>query len=281
MRVITTVKAMHQYSASLPTTVELGLVPTMGYLHAGHLKLVEVARRENPCVVVSLFVNPTQFGPGEDFQRYPRDLDKDLSLLESAGVDGVFVPRSQDVYPEGFSTFVEVEGALGTLWEAQSRPGHFRGVATVVTKLFNMVRPHRAYFGQKDAQQLAVIRRLERDLNLGVAVEAVPTVREEDGLAMSSRNTYLSPPQRQAATVLYRSFQQVQELVGRGERSADVIEDIIRGMIQGEKRAKLDYVAVVDPETFCRVDCLEQAVLVLLAVWVGTTRLIDNWRLEV
>ena len=281
MKIITTTDELHQYTASLPHGAEVGLVPTMGYLHAGHLQLVKAARRENSHVVVSIFVNPTQFGPHEDLDRYPRDRARDQNLLCAEGVDCVFAPEVEEVYSAGFATYVEVEGALGSYWEAQSRPGHLRGVATVVAKLFNLVRPNRAYFGQKDAQQLAVIRRVEKDLNLRVQVCSVPTVRDDDGLALSSRNTYLSPAEREAATVLYRSFQRAEAIIKDGERNARRIEEAVSGMIALEERARLDYVAMVDAETFERQGLLKQPALLLLAVWVGSTRLIDNWWLEV
>ncbi len=253
----------------------IGLVPTMGYLHAGHLDLVRRARAENQVVAVSIFVNPIQFGPQEDLARYPRDLPRDLNLCAEAGVDLVFAPEPPEMYPEGFQTHVEVEGLSQGLCGA-SRPGHFRGVATVVTKLFTIVQPDRAYFGEKDAQQLRVIRRMVRDLNLPVTVVPVPTVREPDGLAMSSRNVYLDPDERRAAPVLYRSLMLAEELAAGGERRASAIAECMRALIQAEPLARLDYLAIVDDETLAPVETIDRPALAALAVFFGRTRLIDN-----
>ena len=253
----------------------IGFVPTMGYLHEGHLALIRRARAENGFVVVSIFVNPTQFGPAEDFDRYPRDLDRDLDLCRAAGVDLVFAPEVAEMYPPGYQTYVEVEKLSQGLCGA-SRPGHFRGVATVVTKLFNIVAPDRAYFGEKDAQQLRVIKRMVADLNLPVAIVPVPTVREPDGLAMSSRNTYLSPDERRAALVLYRALSLAAELFAQGERRAEVLLTRMRELIAAEPLARIDYVAVVDDETLTPVEEIDRPVLVALAVFIGRTRLIDN-----
>ena len=253
----------------------IGFVPTMGYLHEGHLALIRRARAENGFVAVSIFVNPTQFGPNEDFARYPRDLPRDLDLCRGAGVDLVFAPEAAEMYPPGFQTYVEVEDLSRGLCGA-SRPGHFRGVATVVTKLFNIIGPDRAYFGEKDAQQLRVIKRMVLDLNLPVAIVAVPTVREPDGLAMSSRNTYLAPEERRAALVLYRALSSAEEIFGRGERRAGAILARMREIIEAEPLARIDYVAVVDDETLAPVEEIDRPVLVALAVFIGRTRLIDN-----
>lgn len=253
----------------------VGLVPTMGYLHAGHMALVERARRENDIVVVSIFVNPTQFGPGEDFERYPRDEKRDLAQLRKAGVDFVFTPSPSEMYPEGFSTYVTVEGLSDKL-EGAFRPGHFRGVATVVAKLFSIVLATRAYFGQKDAQQVVVIRRMARDLNLPHEIVAVPTVREEDGLAMSSRNVYLDAEERQSALVLSRALFMARDMYEKGERSAVEIRTAIRAMLDAEPGVKTDYVTVSDPETLEEMDRVEGRALVALAARVGKTRLIDN-----
>ncbi len=258
----------------------IGFVPTMGYLHEGHLSLVRRAREENDRVVVSIFVNPTQFGPNEDYNRYPRDLDRDMKLLEPIGVDAVFYPSVEEMYPEGYGTYVEVVGITDKLCGA-SRPGHFRGVCTVCTKLFNIVMPHRAYFGKKDFQQYVVIKNMVRDLNMDIEIVPMPIVREPDGLAMSSRNTYLSPEERQAATCLYRSLKRAVELFESGERDASKIREEVVRIIEAEPLARIDYVEVVDPETFEPVERVEKGTLVALAVFVGPARLIDNVQLGV
>ncbi len=258
----------------------LGLVPTMGALHEGHLSLVRRARAENDHVGVSIFVNPTQFGPNEDLSRYPRDLDRDLSLLAEAGVDLVWTPPPEIVYPPGFQTFVTVEQVASPL-EGKLRPGHFRGVATVVAKLFNVFRPDRAYFGQKDAQQVAVITRMADDLNFPLEIVACPTVREPDGLAMSSRNAYLSPDGRKAATVLYRALSAAKTAFDQGERNGDALRAILHSMVAGEPLAQADYVSVADQGTLVELDRLsDKGVLLSLAVRIGATRLIDNFLLE-
>ena len=253
----------------------IGFVPTMGFLHEGHLSLMRTARAENAVLVVSIFVNPTQFGQGEDFGSYPRDLRGDLIQIERTGGDLVFAPSAEVMYPEGFGSFVEVTELTDVLCGA-SRPGHFRGVATVVTKLLNLIRPHRAYFGQKDYQQSVVIRRLVADLNFDLEVVVLPTVREPDGLAMSSRNARLTPEQRRAALVLYRSLRHSEARVRGGERNAKAICDEMRGMIEAEPLARIDYVALCHPETLKPIDWIEGSTLVALAVRFGTTRLIDN-----
>lgn len=254
---------------------EVGLVPTMGYLHEGHLSLVRAARRENTHIVVSIFVNPTQFAPNEDLARYPRDEERDLALLEREGVDGVFAPGGGEMYAQGFSTYVTVEGLTGRL-EGASRPTHFRGVTTVVLKLFNIVQPDRAYFGQKDAQQLAVIRRMTRDLDLPVRIVGMPIVREPDGLAMSSRNAYLTPEQRTAATVLRRALAAAEGLFEDGVRDAAQIRRRVEGVIAEEPLAEVDYVSIADAETLEELQALDAPALISLAVRFGQTRLIDN-----
>jgi pantoate--beta-alanine ligase len=254
---------------------DLGFVPTMGYLHEGHLALVRRARAECPSVAASIFVNPTQFGPREDFARYPRDPERDLALLEKEGVDLVFMPETEEMYPPGFDTWVEV-GTITRRLEGRARPGHFRGVATVVCKLFNIVQPRRAYFGEKDAQQLRVVRKMVRDLNLPVEIVPVPTVREADGLALSSRNVYLSPAERQQALALSAALRLAQELVARGERRASVIRARMRRRIRQEPDARIDYVSVADAETLEELTVVDRPALVSLAVRIGTTRLIDN-----
>jgi len=273
MRQISTIAEMRRALAGVHGSV--GLVPTMGYLHAGHMALVERARRENDVVVVSIFVNPTQFGPHEDYGRYPRDLGRDLAMLQEAGVDLVFTPEPSEMYPEGFCSFVSVEG-LSEKLEGAFRPGHFRGVATVVAKLFNIVPAQRAYFGQKDAQQVVVIRRMARDLNFPHEIVTVPTVREPDGLAMSSRNVYLNPEQRRIALVLSRALFAARELYDRGERDAREIRSAMRAMLDAEPGVTTDYVTVSDPESLEELERIEGPALVALAARVGDTRLIDN-----
>jgi len=253
----------------------LGFVPTMGYLHEGHLSLVRKARQENASAVISIFVNPTQFGPGEDFRRYPRDLQRDLDLLSKESVDAVFVPSAEEMYPEGFDTSVRV-GALAKRLEGQGRPGHFEGVTTVVAKLFNIVEPDTAYFGQKDGQQAAVIKKMVADLDINLKVAVLPIVRETDGLAMSSRNSYLSPDERHAATVLYKSLRLAEELWQKGERGAETIRRYMRELIGQQSLAAIDYVSVADAETLEELDTVKVPAMVSLAVKIGRTRLIDN-----
>jgi len=257
----------------------VGFVPTMGYLHEGHLALVKQARIENSAVIVSIYVNPTQFGPREDFGDYPRDLKRDLELLREGGVDIVFVPSDYVMYPPEFSSWVDVEKVTERL-EGASRSGHFRGVATVVAKLFNIVQPSRAYFGQKDAQQVIVIKRMVADLNMGTEVVVVSTVRESDGLAMSSRNIYLSPKERQAATVLFRALTLAQRLGRSGERDAEKVRRQMTALIQKEPLAQIDYVSVADAETLEELNLIDRPALASLAVRIGKTRLIDNMPLE-
>jgi pantoate--beta-alanine ligase len=253
----------------------VGFVPTMGYLHDGHIELVRRAKSENKEVIVSIFVNPTQFGGDEDYATYPRDKENDESLLKAEKVDVVFMPDAEEIYPAQQTAWVDV-GDIGERLEGAFRPGHFRGVATVVAKLFNIVEPTRAYFGQKDAQQLVVIRRMVADLNMDVKVVAVPTVRELDGLAMSSRNVYLDPDERDAAVVLYKALLTALRLYERGERNADVIRGEMTALIQSEPRAVIDYVSVAHPDTLEELEQIEEHALVSLAVRFGSTRLIDN-----
>ncbi|RJP51724.1 MAG: pantoate--beta-alanine ligase [Anaerolineaceae bacterium] len=257
----------------------VGFVPTMGYLHEGHISLARRAREECQSVVASIFVNPTQFGPAEDLSKYPRDLKRDLSLLESAGVDLVWTPDNETMYPPGFSTWVEVEGLTKPL-EGASRPGHFRGVTTVVTKLFNAVQPQRAYFGQKDAQQAAVIRKMTRDLNFPIEIVVCPTVREADGLAMSSRNSYLSPEERKAATILFRALTAAKSAYERGERDAEELRKIMKETLASEPRAQMQYVSCADYDTLDELETVTGKSLLSMAVFLGKTRLIDNFVLE-
>ena len=258
----------------------VGLVPTMGYLHQGHLSLVAAARRAADTVVMSIFVNPLQFGVGEDYEVYPRDLTRDAELAEAAGVAAIFAPAVAEMYPRGYATFVEVENLTEGLCGA-SRPGHFRGVTTVVSKLFNIVQPDVAVFGQKDFQQAAVIQRMVHDLNLPVEIMVAPIVREADGLAMSSRNTYLSPEQRTASLVLYRSLKLAEERVAAGERRAAQLRQALVDFIGAEPLASIDYVEVVDAESLKPLADLQGRVLIALAVRFGSTRLIDNTVVEV
>ena len=255
----------------------IGLVPTMGALHEGHLSLVREARRMCDVVVVTVFVNPTQFGPGEDFARYPRDLTQDTTRLADYNVDYIFAPAVEEIYPKNFSTYVTVEG-LSDPMEGAARPGHFRGVATVLTVLFNTVRPDFAFFGQKDAQQTLVVKRLVRDLAFDIEVVVLPTVRETSGLALSSRNAYLSADDRRAAAVLYRALSQAREVYNEGERAPKRLAETVRAQIEAEPRARLEYVGVVDAETMEKLDRIpeDRPVLIALAARVGGTRLIDN-----
>lgn len=274
MDILTTPAEMRAWRAAHPGS--LGLTPTMGYLHEGHLALARRSLAENEASAASIFVNPAQFGPGEDYERYPRDEERDLRLLRDLGVDAVYLPSAETMYPEGYQTYVTVEGLAQGL-EGASRPVHFRGVATVVTKLLNVVRPDRAYFGKKDAQQLRVIRRLARDLDLPVAIVACETVREADGLAMSSRNAYLSPEQRAAAVVLSRALREAEWKFEDGVRSAEDLRAGVRAMVEAEPLAELDYVSVADPETLAEVEGdAAGGALLSLAARFGAVRLIDN-----
>jgi pantoate--beta-alanine ligase len=273
MKVIKIISEMKSFRKALPEPV--GLVPTMGYLHEGHISLVRQAKKDNASVVVSVFVNPTQFSPGEDFETYPRDLEGDVELLEEEGVDAVFAPEADEMYPANFSSRVEVTGITQKL-EGNCRPGHFRGVTTVVNKLFNIVRPDRAYFGQKDAQQAVIIKKMVADLNMNLEVITCPIVREMDGLALSSRNIYLDPRERQASTVLYRSLMLAQGLYAQGERDAEIIRKEIVRLIKTEELARIDYVSIADPATLDELDEITGKALVSMAVKFGKTRLIDN-----
>ncbi|MCL0058986.1 pantoate--beta-alanine ligase [Dehalococcoidia bacterium] len=273
MKVALTIPAMKEIRGELPEPV--GFVPTMGYLHEGHLSLVRRARGENRSVAVSIFVNPTQFGPQEDFETYPRDTERDLTLLRGEGTDVVFLPEAEEMYPADFNSWIVVEGMTEML-EGASRPGHFRGVATIVAKLLNIVQPNRAYFGQKDAQQALVIKKMVADLNMNPQIIVAPTVREPDGLAMSSRNIYLNPEERQAALVLWKSLSLAQQLRSGGEKSADRIRRQMIALIEGEPRALIDYVSIADPGSLRELDEIDSPALVSLAVWIGKTRLIDN-----
>ena len=282
MRVVTSVsEARAVLDAARARGETVALVPTMGALHEGHLSLIRAARAENDVVVVSIFVNPTQFGPKEDLERYPRDLDRDRGLCEDAGADLIFSPPAEEMYPRGFSTWVEVEGLTDGLC-GRSRPGHFRGVCTVVTKLLSICSPERAYFGEKDAQQLAVITRMVRDLDLRVAVVPCPTVREADGLAMSSRNARLTPEERAQASTLYRALGTAKDLVDAGERDPAVLQDALRAVLAEADLGEVDYVEIVRTDDLTPVTAIEGTCLIAVAVKFGGsgTRLIDNIRVS-
>jgi len=274
MKTVTTLEELRNARAALPGPV--GFVPTMGALHAGHISLVTRARQDCVSAVVTIFVNPTQFGPTEDLSKYPRDLPRDLSLLEAAGADLVWTPTAEVVYPPGFQTWVTVEELTRGL-EGKVRPTHFRGVTTVVAKLFNAVQPQRAYFGQKDAQQAAVIRRMTRDLDFPIEIVVCPTLRETDGLAMSSRNVYLNPEERKAATVLYRALSAARSAYQKGERKAESLRRLMNETIAAEPLANLQYVSCAAYDSLQELETVQGKTLLSMAVLVGKTRLIDNF----
>ena len=276
MKVVQTIAEMRQIRKQMSGTV--GFFPTLGYMHEGHVSLVKRARNENEAVIASIYVNPTQFGPREDFKNYPRNAKRDLGLLEPFA-DIVFMPSDKEMYPEGYDSWVEVKGVTEVL-EGAIRPGHFRGVTTVVNKLFNIIEPTRAYFGQKDAQQVAVIKKMVKDLNMNVEIVVCPTVREQDGLAMSSRNTYLTPEQRRGAVVLYQSLLLAKDLTVNGEQDAGVLRREMKDLIEKEPLAKIEFISVADNETLKEIHRKKGPVLVSLAVKFGKTRLIDNIVLE-
>ena len=277
MKVIEKIEEMKRLRQQIVQPI--GFVPTMGYLHEGHLALVRRARAENSSVVVSIFVNPTQFAPQEDLDKYPRNPQRDLAMLEKEKTDIVFMPSAAEMYPSGFSSWVEVDKVTERL-EGASRPGHFKGVTTVVAKLFNIVEPNRAYFGRKDAQQAIVIEKMVADLNMNLEIIAVLTVRESDGLAMSSRNTYLNPEERQTATVLYQALTLAQQLYADGERNAEQIRQQMIALIQKQPLATIDYVSIAHAETLDELEKVNPPALVSQAVRIGKTRLIDNVVLE-
>lgn len=280
MKVLRTIDETRMSSRAVRTRgSHLGLVPTMGALHEGHLSLVRAAKAKSDVVAASIFVNPTQFGPNEDFTRYPRDLDRDLALLECEGVDVVFVPSVEEMYPQQSVTWVTIEGLSDRLC-GKSRPGHFRGVATVVAKLFNIVEPELAFFGQKDAAQVAVIRRMVRDLNMPVQIEVGAIVREPDGLAMSSRNAYLSPEQRKNALILFRALTRAQKMFEGGERNPAPLIAAARQELATKPAVRLDYFEIVDPDELTPLATINRPALVAVAAFVGNTRLIDNIVLE-
>jgi pantoate--beta-alanine ligase len=253
----------------------VGFVPTMGYLHEGHLSLVRASLENADCTVVSIFVNPTQFGPKEDFKDYPRDITRDMRFLEEMGVDFLFLPNEAEMYPPGYRTFVEVENLQDKLC-GRSRPGHFRGVGTVVLKLFNIVLPDMAFFGQKDAQQAIILKRMVGDLNMDVRIEVMPIVREKDGLALSSRNIYLNPEERQAALCLSRSLHDAERRIRSGERRTSTLLEGMKEIIDAESLANIDYIAIVDRGSLEPIEEIQNEALIVLAVFIGKIRLIDN-----
>jgi pantoate--beta-alanine ligase len=274
--VLTSVREMREYSDRVKSEGKtIGLVPTMGFLHEGHLSLIRQAKVSTDVVVVSIFVNPTQFGVGEDFDEYPRSMEKDTAACLREGVDVIFAPTAEEMYPSPYLTYVNVEKITERLC-GKSRPGHFRGVATVVNKLFNIVAPDKAFFGQKDAQQLIVIRRMVKDLNMRIKVIPVPIVREPDGVAMSSRNKYLSPQERQSAKCLNRALLHAKELISGGERDSARIVDAMRKIIENEQLAQVDYIEIFDADSLEEISRVEGNVLIALAVKFGSARLIDN-----
>ncbi|GAP20036.1 pantoate--beta-alanine ligase [Leptolinea tardivitalis] len=273
MEIVRTLEELHAARKKLEGTV--GLVPTMGFLHAGHISLVKKAAETCSHVVVSIFVNPTQFGPTEDFAAYPRDLDKDVALLKEAGVDIVWAPTEDVMYPAGYQTYITVEDVTRVL-EGAMRPTHFKGVTTVVAKLFNAVQPDKAFFGQKDAQQVVVLSRMVKDLNYNLEMVVCPIVREQDGLALSSRNTYLDTAQRKAAVVLSRSLRKARAVFASGERSSRVIRAEMDTLFAAEPLVKVQYISIADPDTLQEVEKIDRLALVSMAVYVGKTRLIDN-----
>jgi pantoate--beta-alanine ligase len=277
MKIIELVKEMQEFSESLRKSgKKIAFVPTMGYFHRGHLSLMKEGRKLGDCLIISIYVNPTQFGPGEDLEKYPRDFERDEKLSEDIGVDVIFYPADSEMYPEQYQTFVDVERVTNNLC-GLSRPGHFRGVATICAKLFNIVKPHVAVFGKKDFQQLVTIKRMVTDLNMDLNVVGMPTVREGDGLAMSSRNTYLKEDERASALSLSRSLKLAKELYDNGERNAGKIIDGTKKLIDGHPHTKIDYVNICDTTTMNDIEYLESEAVIALAVRVGAARLIDNY----
>ena len=277
MRVIRSIQEMYKLSESARKEGKIiGFVPTMGYLHEGHLSLIRIARKRCDLLVVSIFVNPTQFGPNEDLNSYPRDFERDSKLCEKEGVDVIFAPTAEEMYPDGYSTWVEVKGPVTEVLCGAFRPGHFRGVTTVVAKLFNIVQPHFAVFGQKDAQQLVVIKKMTRELNFPVEIVAAPTVREKDGLAMSSRNEYLNEKERKVAPKIYQSLILAKNMLLRGERNTEKIKNEMRKFLESAKLIKVQYIDIVDADTLEPLKNARGRVMVALAAFLGRARLIDN-----
>lgn len=284
MKIIRSIKKMQMISEKIRLSdKKIGFVPTMGYLHDGHLALVKESLKITDVTVVSIFVNPIQFGPKEDFNSYPQNLKKDMNMLKNlnhayqqAGVDYIFIPKIKDIYPTGFSTYVSPEGRIVECLCGVSRPGHFKGCATVVTKLFNIVKPHIAFFGQKDFQQCVVIKKMIKDLNFDISIKIVKTVREKDGLAMSSRNTYLSQEERKSAIILYKSLKYAKNMIKSGKINLEIIINAMRKLIKKENNIKIDYISIVHPDTLKEVKEIRDSIFIALAVKIGKTRLIDN-----
>lgn len=276
MKIVDTIPRMSTFSKILKKEGKtIGFVPTMGYLHEGHLSLVRITKKHTDVVVVSIFVNPMQFGPGEDYEKYPRDFKRDEELARNAGADVIFYPKEKEMYPEGYATYVNVE-RLSDVLCGRARPGHFRGVTTVVTKLFGIVKPDIAYFGQKDAQQAIIIKKMAQDLNMGVEIKILPTVRDPDGLAMSSRNVYLSGEEKKDAVCLYQSLKRAEELIDKGERDSKKIIKAMEDVIKTKPAARIDYISIVDTKELEELKAVSGEALIALAVFVGVTRLIDN-----
>ncbi len=276
MKIINHIDKMKTYARIMKKENKLvGLVPTMGYLHEGHLSIIKAARNQSDIVIVSIFVNPVQFGPDEDFEKYPRDIKRDEELAKECGVDIIFYPKKEDMYPEGFSTYVDVEKLTKALC-GKSRPGHFRGVTTVVMKLFEIIKPDIAYFGQKDAQQAYVVKKMIEDLNMDIITKIMPIIREEDGLAMSSRNIYLTKSERKDASLVYKSLKLAEGLIGSGEINPKKIIKKMRDLLSEKPSLKIDYISIVDTKSLKEVTTVEGEVLIAIAVFIGKTRLIDN-----
>jgi len=281
MRIIKSANPMQKYSNRLKATNNsVGFVPTMGYLHEGHLSLVRRSLKENDKTIVSVFINPAQFGPREDLAKYPRDFKRDENMLRKIGTDAVFYPTAKEMYQKPYHTYVDVECLTDALC-GRSRPGHFRGVTTVVAKLLNIVNPDNAYFGQKDAQQAIVIEKMANDLNMNVKIKTLPIVRETDGLAMSSRNSYLSKKERGDATVLHKSLLLAKTMIRKGERSSIKVINMMKALVRQKNVSQIDYIAIVNPETLKPIKTIHGQVLIALAVYIGKTRLIDNLKLKV
>ncbi len=280
MRLIKEISQMKDYRRKIKASQTVGFVPTMGAFHEGHLSLIRKACQQCDKVVVSVFVNPIQFGKGDDYQRYPRNLSEDISLSEKEGIDVVFAPSLEEMYPRDYSTFVQVGGPLSSTLEGASRSGHFKGVATVLIKLFNIVKPDFSYFGEKDYQQVLIVKKVVDELNLDTQIIVLPTIREKDGLALSSRNSYLNEGERKAAAILYKALEKAGLWIKEGERNPFSIVSKIKDLIKKESLAKLDYVAVVNPDTLEKVEDIRGTVLIALAVRIGETRLIDNMMIE-
>ncbi len=277
MKIIRNIEEMKIISKEIKSKgMSLGMVPTMGFLHEGHKSLIKCAKENNDIVTVSIFVNPTQFGPDEDYESYPRDLEHDSKICQMEGVDYIFHPEPDEMYPDGYSTFVIPGEKMTNILCGITRPGHFRGVCTVLTKLFSIINPDNAYFGEKDIQQLAIVRKMVKDLNLGVNINGCPIIREEDGLAKSSRNTYLNEEERKAAIILRKSILKGKEFMDNGEKNVEKIRKVIVDSINSEPLAKIDYVEIIDFDTFDRIEKLSKNTLIAMAVYIGKTRLIDN-----